>query len=166
MTSHPARDRVLRVLRHEARLSNAQIAERLKLSEEEVARIIAEAERQGVIRGYYASILDEAFSETPVRALIEVAVAPERDVGFDRVARALSRFSEVKDVILSSGNHDLLLTVEGQTLQDVADFVAAKLATHRGVTSTRTHFVLKRYKEAGFQQVEDDEHYERLSVTP
>ncbi len=165
MEHRERRERVLVALRQDARLTAAQLAERLALPEDEVRTIIRTAESDHTIRGYSVLLNDNAFAHPPVRALIEVSVQPERDAGFDRLARQLSRFPEVTDVQLVSGNYDLLLTVWGETLQDVANFVASKLSPLAGVRSTRTHFLLRRYKEAGFQ-MEEDEHYERLRVTP
>jgi DNA-binding Lrp family transcriptional regulator len=46
-----------------------------------------------------------------------------------------------------SGGYDLQVVIEGETLQEVAYFVAQKLSTLSGVKSTKTHFVLKTYKE-------------------
>jgi DNA-binding Lrp family transcriptional regulator len=46
-----------------------------------------------------------------------------------------------------SGNYDLNVIVKGKTLQDIARFVAKELATIDSVTSTATHFVMRRYKE-------------------
>ena len=46
-----------------------------------------------------------------------------------------------------SGGFDLALFVEGETMRDVALFVAEKLATMEGVTATATHFVLQTYKD-------------------
>ena len=40
-------------------------------------------------------------------------------------------------------------TLTGSGLRDIANFVSQRLATLEGVLSTRTHFVLKRYKEKG-----------------
>ena len=65
--------------------------------------------------------------------------------------------------ILVSGSCDLLLTVKGRNLQEVAHFVAAKLATIDGVMSTSTAFMLRKYKESG-RIMEDDEEYERLKI--
>ena len=48
-----------------------------------------------------------------------------------------------------SGGYDLGITISGTGLRDIAGFVAQRLATLDGVLSTRTHFVLKRYKEKG-----------------
>ena len=157
--------KVLSLLQKNARLSSASVAEMLAIPTEEVESIIKKYEDQNVIRGYYALINEDNLPTQRVRALIEVSVEPERDSGFDRIARNLSKFSEVSDVLLISGNFDLLLIVVGDSLNEVANFVSKKLAPLDGVHSTRTHFILKKYKEAGFQ-LEDDEEYERLKITP
>lgn len=159
------RDRVLGLLQKNARLSHNEIAERLDIAVDEVKQIVKDSEANNIIYGYYTLINEDSLGRQPVRALIEVGVQPERDGGFDQVARLLSKFPEVTDVVLVSGSFDLQLVIVGETLQDVAGFVASKLAPMDGVRSTRTHFMLKKYKEAGFQ-VEEDEDYERLSVAP
>ena len=46
-----------------------------------------------------------------------------------------------------SGGYDLQVILEGENIQEVAFFVARKLSTLNGVKSTKTHFVLKTYKE-------------------
>ena len=46
-----------------------------------------------------------------------------------------------------SGGFDLCLMIEGRSMRDVAYFVAEKLATIDGVSSTATHFVLQKYKD-------------------
>ena len=157
-------EKILSLLRANARMSAGEIASRLGIAEAEVVSAVAEMEKTGLIRGYTAIISDEApGSERRVKALIEVKVTPSRDGGFDRVARRIAKFPEVTDVCLLSGGHDLQLTVEGDSLQQVANFVAAKLATIDGVISTATGFQLKRYKEAGII-LQSDEEYERLKV--
>ena len=63
-----------------------------------------------------------------------------------------------------SGGYDLLVFVKGDSLQDVAQFVAQDLSTIDGVLSTATHFMLKTYKAKGvLDQLGDDG---RLAVTP
>lgn len=158
------KEKILSLLRSNARLSAAEIAAELALAPDAVAAEIAAMERDGVIRGYTAIVSDDApGSDARVKALIEVKVTPNRDGGFDRVARRIAKFPEVTDLCLLSGSFDLLLTVEGNSLQQVANFVAAKLATIEGVTSTSTGFQLKRYKESGII-MQSDEEYERLKI--
>ena len=67
----------------------------------------------------------------------------------DELARLISGFEEVESVTLMSGGYDLGITLTGSGLRDIAGFVSQRLATLSGVLSTRTHFVLKRYKEKG-----------------
>ena len=88
-------------------------------------------------------------SSSIVRALIEVSITPQKDVGFDNVARRIYEFPEVKSCYLVSGGYDLLVVVEGHNIQTVADFVAAKLSSMPNVRQTATHFLLKKYKEEG-----------------
>lgn len=84
-----------------------------------------------------------------VRALIEVSIVPQKDVGFDNVARRIYEFPEVKSCYLVSGGYDVLVIVEGNNIQTVADFVAAKLSSMPNVRQTATHFLLRKYKEEG-----------------
>jgi DNA-binding Lrp family transcriptional regulator len=100
-----------------------------------------------------------------VTAMIEVRISPQREVGFDAMAERIYRFPEVKSLYLMSGQYDLLVMVEGATLKEVSRFVATKLATIEGVLSTTTHFMLKRYKDAGVIY-EDKEEDRRLVVSP
>lgn len=159
------REKILELLQQNARLTASEISDRLNFDVDEIESTIKRCETENIIRGYYTLINEDNYHVKKVRALIEVSVRPERDGGFDRVARNIGKFSEVTDVMLISGNCDLQLIVVGESLNEVANFVAQKLAPLDGVLSTRTHFMLKKYKEAGFQ-FEDDEDYERLKITP
>jgi len=155
-------EKILALLKENARLELPEIARRVGIAPEEAAELIAELEENGTIRGYTA-ILNESDRGGEVKALIEVKAAPRREGGFDQVARRIAKFPEVTDLCLVSGSCDLLLTVKGKNLQEVAHFVAAKLATIDGVMSTSTAFMLRKYKESG-RIMEDDEEYERLKI--
>jgi DNA-binding Lrp family transcriptional regulator len=64
-----------------------------------------------------------------------------------------------------SGAYDLLVEVEGKNLKEVASFVSNKLSTIESVISTKTFFILKKYKQDGiiFEELDDDY---RLQVSP
>ena len=157
-------EKIISLLRNNARMSMDDIAAELAVESSVVADSVKEMEKSGVIRGYTAIVADDApGSESRVKALIEVKVTPSRDGGFDRVARRIAKFPEVTDLSLLSGSYDLLLTVEGASLQQVANFVSGKLATIDGVISTATSFQLKKYKESGMI-MQSDEEYERLKI--
>ena len=160
-------DPVLEILRHDARTTVEDIARMTALSPEDVADRIAGYEKQGVIRGYRALVNDDRLTGAAERvtAVIEVKVQPERDGGFDRIARRIGGFPEVVNMYLMSGKYDLLLFVEGDSLRKVAGFVSRHLATLDGVLSTGTHFMLKTYKEDGVLMEEADTD-QRLAVSP
>lgn len=131
-------------------LTTAQMAEVLKLPEAELHRQLEELKRQGVLLGM-RPVLNLAHEDTGVvRAIIEVRITPERGGGFNRLAGRISQFDEVESCYLVSGGYDLLVFVNGASLQTVAAFVSEKLSTIEGVLSTATHFMLRPYKEHGF----------------
>ena len=66
------------------------------------------------------------------------------------------KYPEVESVYLMSGVYDLNVVVKGRTLHDVARFVAKELSTIESVTSTATHFVLRRYKEMDVELMGED----------
>ena len=84
-----------------------------------------------------------------VHAVIELKITPQRDAGFGRIAERISKYEQVEACFLMSGAYDLLVFVKGDSLQDVAQFVAQDLATIDGVLSTATHFMLRTYKSGG-----------------
>ena len=100
-----------------------------------------------------------------VTAMVEVSITPERGGGFDRLANRIARFAEVQSCYLMSGGYDLLVVVEGRTLQEIAAFISEKLSTIKGVISTATRFRLKAYKENGVSLMREEKE-QRLAVTP
>lgn len=160
-----SKDPLLKLLMAEARLNNAELAERLGMSEEAVRARLSEWEDEGKIVGYQAVVNTNESSDSRVCAFIEVKVTPERGGGFDRMAMRIAQFDAVKSCYLCSGGFDLLVIVEGENLLEVARFVSEKLSSMTGVLSTATHFQLKTYKENNFL-FEKTGGEDRLSVTP
>lgn len=140
---------ILKILEKDARASTQKIATITGLSEEEVTKIIKDAERDQVILKYKTIINWDKVETDKVFALIEVKIAPQREVGFDSIAERIYRFPQAYTVYLLSGTYDLLVIVTGKTIQEVAAFVSQKLAPIEGVQGTVTHFMLKKYKEDG-----------------
>ena len=140
---------VLDLLREDCRLPLEKLAVMLGVSTEEVAETIDSLERRRVILHYAPTINWDLTDRERVEAMIQVSVTPQRDMGFDAVARRIYRFEEVKSVYLMSGGYDLLVLVEAKSLKELALFVSSKLSTLEMVTGTQTSFVLKRYKEEG-----------------
>ena len=147
-------------------LNTAQMAQVLNLSEAEINRQLDTFKKDGVLLGF-RPVLNLSHEEAgTVRAVIEVRITPERGGGFNRLAERISKFDEVESCYLMSGGYDLLVFVNGASLQKVAAFVSEKLSTLEGVLSTATHFMLRSYKEHGFLLGGKVEETERLKVAP
>jgi len=144
-------DEILEILEKDGRTMPEEIAKITNRSLDRVKKAIKRYEKDGVILKYKAIINKELIRDenSEVRALIEVRISPEKDLGFDHVAERIYRFEEVKSCYLLSGAYDLLLVVEGKNIHTVSQFVAEKLAPLENVRGTVTHFLLKKYKEDG-----------------
>jgi DNA-binding Lrp family transcriptional regulator len=158
-------DEILKILEANCRLTAEEIASMTGLSADEVKGKISKYETAGIIRRYKAVINWEKAGDERVLAFIDVKVTPERGVGFDDIAERIYRYPEVVSVYLVSGLYDLRVQVVGNSMKEVAFFVAEKLATVDRVQSTSTHFLLKKYKEDGvLLEVGDGDH--RLAFAP
>ena len=156
---------LLELLREDCRLPLEKLAVMTGADVTEVAETIDRLEKQRVILRYTPTINWDLTDRERVEAMIEVRVTPQRDMGFDAVAKRIYRFDEVKSVYLMSGAYDLLVLVEARTLKELALFVSEKLSTLEMVTGTATSFVLKRYKEEGVI-FDDGESDNRLVIVP
>jgi DNA-binding Lrp family transcriptional regulator len=131
----------------------------------QVKRAMKQAEKERAIVKYKTIINWEKLGEEQVQALIEVKIAPQRDVGFDSIAERIYRFPEARSVYLVSGTYDLAVLVVGSSMHEVAGFVTRKLAPLESVQGTVTHFLLKRYKEDGEVLEEATAEARRLPLT-
>jgi len=156
---------ILNILARDARTTPDKIAVMIGKSEGEVRESIEDMEKRGIIRRYKTVIDWEKAGKERVFAFIDVRVTPSRGVGYDDIAKRLYKYPEVHSVYLVSGDYDLRVVCEGKTMQEVAFFVAEKLAPLEGVLSTRTNFLLKKYKDDGDIFEDQSEDY-RLPVAP
>lgn len=144
-------EEILEILKKDARVTPEEIAKMIGNPAKKVKSFIRKCEKDGVILKYKTVLNTEVVRDPArdVRALIEVQILPQKDVGFDHIAERIYSFPEVTSCYLLSGTYDLLLVVEGKDIHTVANFVAEKLAPMENVKGTVTHFLLKKYKEDG-----------------
>jgi len=158
-------DPILEELQRNSRITPEELARLFSQDAAAIAAKIQAWEADGTILGYHAVVEPERAGHTGVTAFIEVKLTPERDGGFDRIARRIANFSQVTSCYLMSGGYDLVVVIEDVNLRAIAQFIAEKLAPLPGVLSTATHFQLKVYKQSGFT-VHADSTNGRLPVAP
>ena len=142
-------DKLLELLNENARYTNAQLSAMLGEPKENIEKRIKKYEKQGVIKGYKTIINWEMTDFERLTAIIELKVSPKKNIGFEEIAETVMRFDEVESVYLMSGGYDLLVMVTGKSFQEIAMFVAKRLAPLDSVLSTATHFLLSQYKQDG-----------------
>ena len=141
---------ILELLSDNCLYSTKDMAAMLDMTEEEIEEKIKGYKDDGILLGCQAIIDHDKTDGEHVCAFIELKVNPQPDRGFDRIAENIYRYPEVRSLyLMSSSGYDLLVTIEGSTMKEIAYFVARKLAPIEGVVSTSTHFVLKKYKSKG-----------------
>lgn len=158
------RKQILKYIEKQSKVNLGQLAVMLGTDEVTIANEIAAMEKEKIICGYHTLIDWDKVGTDSVTALIEVRVTPQSNQGFDKIAECIYNYPEVHAVYLISGGYDLLITLEGKTLKEVAQFVSEKLAPIEPVISTATHFILKKYKDHGTVLAKQYEP-ERLPVT-
>ena len=157
---------LLSLLETNARYSTRDLADILLEDEDSVIHTMNELEKKKIICGYHTIINWDKTNRDKVMAMIEVEVSPERDYGYDRIARNIYRYPEVDTMYLMSGKSEFIVIIYSKTMQEVSNFVGSKLATTDHVTSTSTFFVLKEYKVNGVVFGDEEKPEERLVVTP
>ena len=138
---------LLKLLEKDAHITAEELALMCEKETGDIKKMIDDCEKAGIILGY-TTVIDWDKTDTEyVNALIELKVTPRVGSGYDAIAERIYNYPEVESVYLMSGGFDLAVMLRGKTMREVAIFVAAKLATIEAVTSTATHFVLRKYKD-------------------
>ena len=161
----PNAKEILQLLKKNSRYTNRDISNMLDISELEVKTIIDEMIGNGIIRQFTTIVNDNLMDGMPIKALVELSISPQKDTGYDSIAKRIFGYSEVTSHYLVSGKYDFLLVVEGCDHKEIAHFVFDKLATIENVKSTTTHFIFKTYKEHGVL-MEDVESSSRVAIMP
>lgn len=159
-------EQLLSLLEKNSRYDIKDLADILNESEHTILSTMSELEKEKVICGYHTVINWDKTNNDKVMALIEVGVIPEREYGYDRIAKNIYRYPEVDTMYLMSGTSEFMVIIYGKTMQEISQFVATKLACVEHVKSTATFFVLKQYKMNGEILEESETVEERLIVTP
>lgn len=143
------RGKILSYIEKRGRVDVHEVAASLGISDAEVVKEMAEMEKENIICGYHTLINWDKVGLEKVTAMIEVRVTPQRGMGFDKVAKRIYNYPEVDSVFLISGGYDFMVTLNAKTLREVSEFVSDKLSPLESVLSTRTNFILKKYKDHG-----------------
>ena len=137
--------RILRALQENARLSVAEIAERVGLSSTPCWNRIRRLETDGYICGYVA-LLDQAKLGLPDTVIIEVTLDRHDEDVLDRFGRALADLPEVLEAYLTTGEYDYVIKVAVEGTRGYEEFLRSKLYRIPGIRHSRSLFALRCLK--------------------
>lgn len=136
--------RILQVLQHEGRITNAELAERVSLSPSPCLRRLQRLEQSGVVAGY-AAVLDAKALGLGLEAFVRVQLEKHDESSIDRFVAAIAACDEVVTCHALTGDMDYLLHVVVEDLDHFSRFLLDRLLT-TGVADVNSSFVLRTVK--------------------
>jgi Lrp/AsnC family leucine-responsive transcriptional regulator len=137
--------RILALLQSDSRITMQDLAAKVGLSISPCHRRVKLLEERGVITRYIAT-LDQKALGLHVSVFISIKLARQKEEDLDRFARAISKWPEVLECYLMTGNRDYLLRVVAADLSAYETFLKTKLTRLDGIASIESSFALSQVK--------------------
>ena len=139
--------RIVQALQADGRISVQELAGKVGLSPSPCARRVRLLEEAGIIEGYVAIVNQEKLG-LPVSVFASIKLERQREEELDRFAAAVSRWPEVADCYLMTGQRDYLLRIVVRDLPSYERFLKDKLTRLDGVASIESSFALGQVKRS------------------
>lgn len=137
--------KILRALQADGRITVQALADGVGLSPSPCLRRIRQLEAVGIISGYSASVEQKAVG-LPVSVFVSIKLERQRAAQLDAFGVAISRWPEVMECYLMTGQFDFLLRVVCADLEAYEHFLREKLTQVEGVASIESSFSLGQVK--------------------
>ncbi|MDL2398466.1 Lrp/AsnC family transcriptional regulator [Rhizobium mayense] len=108
---------ILRVLQQNARITNAELAEKVGLSPSACSRRLDILEKDGVIGGYHARLSHKALDYKMI-AIVHISLSGQFAKTLSEFEAAVKRCPNVLVCYLMSGEYDYILRVAARDLED------------------------------------------------
>ncbi|MEI8145744.1 MAG: Lrp/AsnC family transcriptional regulator [Alphaproteobacteria bacterium] len=146
MTLLDAQDRrILAALQRDGRKTIQALADEIGLSATPCHRRVRRLEDEGIIGGYVA-VVDQRAVDLPISVFISIRLERQREEELDRFAAAVTRWPEVMECYLMTGQRDYLMRVVCADLPAYERFLKDKLTRLDGVASIESSFALAQVK--------------------
>src|ERR1700692_3013221 len=137
--------RILSLLQTDSRTTMQELADKVGLSVSPCHRRVKLLEQRGVITRYIATV-DQKSLGLHVSVFISIKLARQKEEDLNRFAKAISKWDEVLEVYLMTGNRDYLLRVVAADLSSYEAFLKNKLTRLDGIASIESSFALSQVK--------------------
>ncbi|HEU4621414.1 MAG TPA: Lrp/AsnC family transcriptional regulator [Burkholderiaceae bacterium] len=137
--------KLLKALQADAKMSLAQLAERVHLSQAQVHRRVRKLEESGVIRGY-AVLADRESLGLGVIAFVGFSLAAEQNRHLRDIERRVDAYDAILEVYAVSGEHDYFIKIVARDLKALSSFLSDELMQIPGVTNVKSTICLEEIK--------------------
>ncbi len=137
--------KILAALQIDSRITMHQLAEKVGLSISPCHRRVKLLEERRVITRYMA-LVDQKSIGLPVSVFISIKLVRQKEEDLNRFAKAISKWEEVLECYLMTGNRDYLLRVVAADLTSYEAFLKNKLTRLDGIASIESSFALSQVK--------------------
>jgi DNA-binding Lrp family transcriptional regulator len=136
---------ILRHLQHDGRLSNVELAKRVRLSPSPCLRRVKLLEERGYITRYTA-LLDRAKLRRGLHVMVMVSLTSQRQEILEAFEREVAELEDVLECYLIAGEADYLVTVAVEDLDAYQRFFTKRLGELPGVASLKSMITMKAVK--------------------
>ena len=136
---------ILGALQENARITNADLADRVGLSAAPCLRRVRALEESGVIRKH-VTLVDPAAVDLNVTVFVQISLDLQVENRLDLFERAIAKRPEVLECYLMTGDSDYLLRVVVPNVSAYEQFLKNSLTRIEGVAGIKSSFALKQVK--------------------
>lgn len=137
--------RLLTELQREGRVTNVDLAKRVRLSPSACLVRVRALEAEGVIRKYVAMVDPQAVG-LGVSVFIQISLEKQVERALEHFESAMKRYSQVMECYLMTGDSDYMLRVVVPDIEALQIFIVNELTRLPGIASIRSSFALKQVK--------------------
>ncbi|HLP23237.1 MAG TPA: Lrp/AsnC family transcriptional regulator [Microbacteriaceae bacterium] len=137
--------RLLDLLREDARMSNVDLARAVDLSPSSTLARVKSLRDRGVIRRFTTELNPRALGYT-LQALVSVRIRPGARHLMEQISSELRELPEVHQLFFLGGAEDFLVHVRVRDSEHVRQFVLKNLSANPAVALTETNLVFEHHQ--------------------
>ena len=139
-------ERILHELKINARIANAELADKIGLSPSACLRRVQDLEAKGLIKGYRAVVNSQMLGNHFI-AYVGVGLREHSIASQRAFEKAIEHSTEVKECHNVTGAYEYLLRIETQDIKSYKNFHAYTLGEIPQVNTIMTHVVMESPKD-------------------
>ncbi len=136
---------ILRILQHNGRISNAELAQQVGLSDSPCFRRVKQLESSGLITGYAATV-DQRKLGLEVTAFVQVTMENQTEADTEKFIDCVAAEDHIVECFATSGSHDYLMKVVARNIDHFSELTMRRILKYPGVKNVESSFSLQEIK--------------------